>query len=553
MSSLGRSRSAWSWRAFRKATENPAAHQRDRLLKILSRNARTEFGRRHGFLSVKNPVDFKKAVPARAWADFEPMMNRMVEGEKNILTSEGIVFFARTSGTTGTPKFIPMTRSYLDEYLRGRRIWMRQVVSEFPGIVRGKLLTIHAPLGETKTPPGISCGSITSFLLSINQGSRIAQGIHAIPPEVFCLSDFKAKYYYILRFALESPISNISAVNPSSILLFCRKLQEFAPRLAEDLKSGSINDDLDVPAGFRSKIGLGLRPQPAVADRLMKSLSRHGFVKPGEVWETLCLLCAWKGGSSSFYLDQFPKYFDDLKVMDFGYLATEGSFSVPLSADDSDGVLIPHGHYLEFIPESEKARGGDAALPMEKLEPGARYFVLVTGSHGLYRYDINDIVECTGFYRKTPRVVFLGKGENVLSITGEKVTDWQVVEAVKASSFAAGLGIIGFTCSIRLDATPFYVLAVETENVFPEQTLRSFLRGFDEAVQRLNVEYESKRKSLRLEAPRLKVLRPGTFLRFREEQVAAGAPDSQFKPPHLRAQEIFVDRLTVLAELRLGA
>ena len=197
MSSLGRSWSAWSWRAFQKAAENPASHQRDRLLKILIRNANTEFGRRHGFLSVKNPADFKKAVPARAWADFEPMMNRMVEGEKNILTSEDIVFFARTSGTTGAPKLIPVTRSYLDEYLRGRRIWMRQVVSEFPGIVRGKLLTIHAPFVEKKTPLGIPCGSITSFLLSINEGSRIARGIHVIPPEVFGLSDFKAKYYYI--------------------------------------------------------------------------------------------------------------------------------------------------------------------------------------------------------------------------------------------------------------------------------------------------------------------------------------------------------------------
>ena len=551
ISSLGRHWFARSWRDFQNAAKNPAKYQKKRLLQILSRNAETEFGKRHGFFSVKNPADYKNAVPARVWTDFEPMMSRIVQGEKNVLTSEDIIFFARTSGTTGSPKFIPVTGSYQEEYLAGRKIWLRQVVFEHPGIVRGKLLTIHAPSIDTKSPSGVPCGSITSFLSSINQGSRVARGIQAIPPEVYNLSDFAAKYYYILRFALESPISSISAVNPSTILLFCRKLSEFALHLAEDLRGGTINDNFDVPADFRLKMGRGLKPRPAIADRLTESLSRHGFIKPGEIWKTLCLLCSWKGGSSSFYLDKFPRYFDGLKVMDFGYGATEGNFSVPLSADDSDGILIPHGHYLEFIPESEKTRGGEAALPMDTLEPGGRYYVLITGSNGLYRYDINDLVECTGFYGKTPRVVFVGKGENVLSITGEKITEWQVEEAVKVSSNALGIGIVGFTCSIRLEPTPFYVLAIETEMAFPEQPLRDLLKRFDQTVRHLNLEYEAKRKSLRLEAPLLKVLRPGTFLRFREEQVAAGIPDSQCKPPHISTVGILVDPKMALSEVHL--
>lgn len=548
--SLGRLWFGKAWRDFQETTENPGAFQKTRLLKIISRNEDTEFGRQHRFGSIKEPADFQQAVPVRPWSDFAPLMDRVVRGEKNVLTAEEIVYFARTSGTTGSPKLIPLTKSYQQEYLLGRKLWVRQLISGFPEIVRGKILSLHSPFFETTTPSGVPAGSMTSFLISINQGLRFARGIPAIPQEILGLDDFEAKYYLILRFALEAPISLISAVNPSTIVLFCQKLAEYAPLLTEDLRRGTISASFGraVPSG----LGLGgrLRPQPIVAEKLKRSLSSQGAVRLREIWDTLRVLATWKGGPASFYLGRLSEYLDGLEVMDLGYAATEGNFSVPLSAGVSDGVLIPHGHYLEFVPEPDRGRGGEEAIPLEKLEPGGRYYVVVTGSHGLYRYDINDIVECTGFYHRTPRVVFVCKGESVLSITGEKVTEWQVVEAVRASSSAAGVKLSDFTCAIRLSATPYYVLVAEPETRFPESSLRSLLLEFDRQLRRLNIEYEAKRKSRRLGPPLLRLLGPGSFVSRREQLVRSGSLVFDGKAPHVSHDETVLGDSVVIGEIR---
>ena len=108
---LGKLLFSRSWRAFEGATEYPAAHQRARLAAILARNRDTEFGRAHGFNAIRSPDDYRAAVPVRAWSEFEPYVTRMVHGEHNILTAEEIVFYGRSSGTTGTPKYVPVTPS----------------------------------------------------------------------------------------------------------------------------------------------------------------------------------------------------------------------------------------------------------------------------------------------------------------------------------------------------------------------------------------------------------------------------------------------------------
>ncbi len=551
MASLGRLWLAGAWADFQEAAKDPASFQKKRLLTILVRNEDTEFGKQHRFRSIKGPEDYQKAVPVRPWTEFEPQMMRQVHGETNVLTSEKIVYFARTSGTTGTPKYIPVTKSFLEEYLRGRKLWVRQLISEFPEIIRGRALMLHSPFFETTTPSGIPSGSISSFLISINHGVRITQGLPAIPREILGLDDFKAKYYLILRFALESPISMISAVNPSTIVLFCQKLTEYASVLAEDLRRGTISQDFGLALPSVSKLTRGLRPRPAIAEKLLASLSRHGVVKPREIWNSLRLVATWRGGPASFYLGRFSEYFDRLEVMDLGYLATEGNFSVPLPADTSDGALIPHGHYLEFVPESERDRGGEEAVSMEKLEPGGRYYVIVTGSHGLYRYDINDLIECTGYYLRTPRVVFVSKGENVLSITGEKVTEWQIVEAAGAASAAAGVKLAGFACAIRKAATPYYVLIAEPDGPIPESSLKSLLLSFDRDLRRLNIEYEAKRKSLRLGPPLMRLLKPGSFVARREKLVMSGRLDFDGKAAHISHDEtIFDDSFVGGGEMR---
>src|SRR5690606_1473813 len=143
-----------------------------------------------------------------------------------------------------------------------------------------------------------------------------------------------------------------------------------------------------------------------------------------------CGLVCWKGGSAPWYLSQLPSSYGELPVLDYGYAASEGCFGAPLSTDGASSLLVPHGHFLELVPEDaiEAARaGGQASVLLDEAEPGRRYYVVVTTSGGLYRYDMNDVVEVTGRLGGAPLVVFRHKGGNMSSLTGEKLGESHVV------------------------------------------------------------------------------------------------------------------------------
>src|SRR5207249_4520990 len=106
---------------------------------------------------------------------------------------------------------------------------------------------------------------------------------------------------------------------------------------------------------------------------------------------------------------------------DLGFVASEGRLTVPLEDGTAAGVLAVHASFFEFIAEEEIDAPCPAARLPHELDEGRRYYVLLTGANGLYRYDLNDIVEVRGFHHRTPKVAFVRKGRDMVSITGEKL------------------------------------------------------------------------------------------------------------------------------------
>ena len=94
---------------------------------------------------------------------------------------------------------------------------------------------------------------------------------------------------------------------------------------------------------------------------------------------------------------------------------------------------MPHGPFLNFMPEDEieEIRAGEKDTHMlHQLQPGKRYNVVVTTQGGLYRYDMNDIVQVTGYYDNVPMVKIRHKGGTMCSVTGEKLGESHVVQAM---------------------------------------------------------------------------------------------------------------------------
>lgn len=527
-----------SFRAFERAAADPGAAQRERLFDLLQRNRDTAFGREHGFSAIASVKDFQRRVPIRGYDELEPWIQRVVSGEPNVLTAEPVIFFGRTSGTTGASKYIPVTASYVEEFRRGRRVWARQVAQAFPGLVRGSLLTVHSPRIEGRTASGIPYGSITVAMgdsdVAATGRRKLFSGLESIPRDIFFVEDFETRYYLLLRLAVGIPVSLMAAVNPSTLLLLCRKLTELAPALLPECREGTLRKDLGISNDLLRSVRERLRPCPDVAARIERSLASHGRVRPIDVWPELCGLLCWTGGAAPFFLRQFPDWFGALPVMDYGYAATEGNFSVVLEPGTGGGVVSLLGHFLEFVPESERESRNPMALTAEELEPGRRYFVLVTAGNGLCRYDMNDVVEMSGRYRNAPVIRFCHKGQNVTSITGEKLSESQMIGAVTRAQADSGVPLLGFSATVYLEGeTPRYLIAVEPSQPQPDAALRALGKACDRRLMEANIEYRAKRESARLGPPLLALVRPGAFDELRRERVTAGAPDAHVKLPHL--------------------
>jgi hypothetical protein len=571
------------WHAFEEAAKSPRRVQTELLLDLVARNAQTEFGRAHGFGSIRGVDDYRKSVPVADYDAFAPYIDRMCRGDKNVLTAEDPFYFARTSGTTGRAKNVPVTRRYVEEFQRSQRVWYRSFALQFPGMIKGNPLTIVSNKIEGHTESGVPYGSISRPLTF--RENEVVDRVAAIPRETFHIGDFNAKYYALLRIALSTRISTIAAVNPSTIMMFAKKLNEFAPRFVRDVRDGALDRSVGIDPKLRLRIEAKLKPDKARARQLEALISVHGALRPKDAWPMLCGLACWKGGSAGFYLKQFPDWYGDIPVLEFGFVASEGHFSVPLDAAGDSGVFSVLSHFCEFVPVEEREANPNNPFPKtllaHDLEEGKRYFIIVSGSHGLYRYDINDIVEVTGFFNRTPMLRFLHKGGNMLSITGEKVGESHVVTAVTNASRASGVPLDGFSVTLRLDDIPRYVFAVEPSEANSQKPsgngnrasdfglqasasslgasalrtphsalLEALLARCDEELGKANMEYEAKRKSGRLGPPVLLLLSPGSFERHRIRRVAEGAPDAHVKPPHIfRTEADLRARLEVTGEI----
>src|SRR5262249_16519937 len=149
-------------------------------------------------------------------------------------------------------------------------------------------------------------------------------------------------------------------------------------------------------------------------------------------------------GTMGAYLRNYPEYFGDCPVRDPGLIASEGRMTIPVRDNTPAGILDIRHHYFEFIPEEQVDREEPETVEATDLIEGRRYFILPTTAGGLYRYQIHDLVRCVGFHNKAPVIEFLNKGAHFSSLTGEKLSEFQVVAAVSAAQRTLGLRLASF-------------------------------------------------------------------------------------------------------------
>jgi hypothetical protein len=530
-----------SLRHFKALCRTPVQAQDGLLRQILETNADTEFGRRHGFGAITSFQQFQEQVPISAYEDLEPYITAEMNGRSHQLTKEPPVLFTTTSGTTGNRKYIPMTREGKRAKSHLTWLWFCGLYRDHPGIVGGRILSVVSPEVESHAPSGVPCGAESGHAYRTMPGP--VKSMYTAPYGVFAIEDYEAKYYTLLRLAAGQNISCIATVNPSTIVLLADRLAHHTEAIIRDVRDGSLSAEVAVPQELRGS--LRLRPDPERAKHLEQAAADGGGVLlPGLAWPRLAAVGCWKGGTVGAYLAKFDTLFPQgPPVRDFGYYATELRGSVPLSDQGDAGTIAVGTNVLEFHPAGQdRAPQGRELLRVEQLEVGQRYFVYVTNASGLYRYDMNDIVEVAGLYGRTPLIRFIQKGKGVVSFTGEKLYEVQVIAAVEAALVAlrGRYHFIAAVAELVEGTTPRLVFLIEFDDPIADHDGAALVDRLDAALGDQNEEYQTKRKSVRYGAPIIRVVRSGEFDRYRRRMVETGQrADGQFKVLRLTSDASF--------------
>jgi hypothetical protein len=328
----------------------------------------------------------------------------------------------------------------------------------------------------------------------------------------------------------------IIAANPSTLVNLARAGDQEKEALIRDLYDGTLSARFDIPADLRTALArrLGKR-YPERARELEEIVRRTGTLYPKDYWPRDCVIGNWMGGSVGAYLRHYPRYFGATPVRDDGLIASEGRMTIPLSDGTPSGVLDITSHYFEFIPQEEAERPQPTVLAAHELQEGRAYFILLTTAYGLYRYNISDVVRCTGFHNGTPLVEFLSKGAHFANLTGEKVSEHHVTGAMADVLRELDLTLTAYSVAPCWDdELPYYGLFVERTDLASREQGAQLTSALEQRLAALNVEYAAKRESRRLGPMRLALLPANTWQQWDRQRLArTGGTLEQYKHPCL--------------------
>jgi len=529
---------------FRADAHRARAIQHRALLRKIQRNALSDFGRDHGFSQINSAAEFRRRQPVATYDEHFPYIQRVLEGDVTALFAPGtrILMFAMTSGTTGQPKRLPITEELFREYKSGWRIWGAGAYGDHLDLVNKQTVQLTSDWQQYQAPCGIPCGQISG--LAATTRPWIAQRVFLLPGILSRIHDPAARHYASLRFALATRnVGMIITANPSTLLEFARRTDQDKEQLIRDIHDGSLS--CDVPQDIRQALARRiLRRRPDRARELDRIARQQGALLPRHAWPSLSVLAVWTGGSVNVYLSQLPALYGDVAIRDHGLSASEGRMTIPVADGTSAGLLDFYHHYFEFISVDEHEQARPDILEGHELEVGKDYYILMTTSGGLYRYDIHDVVRCVGFEGEAPLIEFLNKGKHFSSLTGEKLSEHQAIRAVKTSFADLELPIETFTLAPIMDDHPRYLLLVEP--LAHRGRATELAHRVQSNLERINEEYSSKCSSGRLLPVQIREVAPGTWNALRKERIGDRGNFEEYKHPCLVGDLEFIDRLTTL-------
>ncbi|WNO11152.1 GH3 auxin-responsive promoter family protein [Teredinibacter sp. KSP-S5-2] len=529
-------------------SKHPMETQLNLLKQIITENSCAQYGKDHNFSGIKTVEQYRNEVPINSYENLMPYIEAHLQGKADSLIAGSPCYYATTSGSTGKPKFIPVTRQIeKDAHEGSARLWSYSLYKNESKSYSGQIVVIVSPAVEGYTEGGVPFGSISGqYIKNLNENIRSK---YAVPYELYEVKDYETRYYCILLLGMAAEnVTMLSSTNPSTLSLLGEKGNQHRDELIEDIRYGRLNARWQLEPHIRQLVESRLTPNPERADYLLSCIEKDpdSLLRPKHYWRDLVVVACWTGGNSQVFLDRMHQWYGQVNIKDLGYLASEIRGSVPLDINKSEGVLTVDENFFEFVEEGESTLYNENYKLINQLEVGKRYRLFFTNRGGLYRYDINDIIQVKGFFNGIPKIDFIQKGKGVTSITGEKLYEQQVLDVMNRAAEAVGVKVVYFQMQARVELSRYDLFCEFERPVVNEDiTLREFIETVELFMREMNLEYKTKRDSLRLSPMQLHVLGENSFESFRKWRVENGVREAQIKNVPLSSDISLVEPLSV--------
>ncbi|HKI89164.1 MAG TPA: GH3 auxin-responsive promoter family protein [Draconibacterium sp.] len=481
--------------------EHPHEIQNEILFSLLNSAKRTEWGKKYNFSEISSVENFQETVPLQSYDDIRPYVDRLRQGEKDLLWPGEVKWFAKSSGTTNDKsKFIPVTKEALEDcHLRGPKDVFALYIKNFPEtkILKGKTLTLGGSHRINNFSNNSYYGDLSAIL--IENVPFWTDFIRIPSTEIALIEEFEEKIEKIIDTSLDQNVTSFAGV-PSWYLVLMKRVLE---------KTGKNN--------------------------IL------------EVWPNMEVF-TYGGINFEPYREQFKKLIpsDQMHYMET-YNASEGFFGIQDNPHRNDMLLmLDYGIYYEFIPMKEWNKVKPSVLTLEEVEIGENYAIVISTNAGLWRYIIGDTIKFTNKYPYKIKVT--GRTKHFINAFGEEVIIDNAEKALQIACRQTRAIITEYTAGpvfMTKNNKGAHQWIIEFEN--PPDDLDHFITILDNSLKTLNSDYEAKRhKNLNLEKPHVVVAPKGTFYTWMKNRGKAGG---QNKIPRLSNDRKYLDELLKMMQV----
>lgn len=480
-------------------TNHPVESQRQALQDLVTTAQYTAFGKKYNFSSLFSVKDFKTSVPIHEYEDLQPYIQRMLNGEENVLWNTPIHWFAKSSGTSNNKsKFIPVSEESLQEnHFKASKDVLTNYYNNFPSsdLLTGKSLVVGGSHQLNHLNEEIQYGDLSAVLMQ----NTPFWGHWLRTPElsVALLDNWETKIEMLAQSTAKENVTSLAGVPTWTLILL--------KRILEITKQKKIID----------------------------------------VWPNLEL---YINGGVSFvpYREQFEniigKPINYLEI----YNASEGFFAGQ-ECPTLDGMTLftEHGVFYEFMPVEEYGKPNPKTIGLDKVEVDKNYALIISTTGGLWRYLIGDTIKFTSI--NPYRIKVSGRLKHYINAFGEEVIIDNTDKAIAVASQKTQSVVTDYTAapvyfSDHKNGAHEWLIEFEQE---PEN-MEAFIFELDNALKEQNSDYEAKRfKNIALEMPHVKKIPRGTFNQWLQKKNQVGG---QHKIPRLsNERKIIEDILSIIS------